>query len=383
MLTFNQEPQFLLPSTLRGIYETLAKLEEMLERSSSVGVVGMGGIGKTTLVKALYCSKSKNMAFEARSILFDVYKEKSIVVLQQQLLKDIANAGDYNDSSPPRDKEQGKALLQKFLPRRRVLIILDDVGNGSVGALIPEGLKLHSGSKIILTSRNWSTLENHVGEKLDMQFLSSSEAMEVFCLHAFKRPSCPVEDLHDITNDIVATCGGLPLSLEVVGSFLFKKQEQSMNYWKGALQRLKEAKSLDGGENDRLWKTLKISFDDLDESNQGKFLDVCFFCSSICLNYVTQEMAITIWGHEGNAYVDLQNLVDRHLVFINEKGFLSMHDQLLAMGRNILKTCNKFKFTRISDECDGLRYEVFIAHGFINFDLFGRACAFQLLIDLR
>ena len=373
MLTCNQELPFpSLLRNLRGIDETVASLEQLLEKSSSVGVVGMGGIGKTTLVKAFYRRKSKSVAFEAMSILFDV-KKKNIVDCQEQLLKDIAKV-----DKRPRDKEAGIALLTKFLSEKRVLIILDDVGNDSVGALIPEELKLHPGSKIILTSRNWSTLENHVGEKLGMQVLSSSEAMEVFCLHAFKQPSCPVKDLHDVTNDIVAACGRLPLSLEVVGSFLSKKQEQPIDYWKGVLMKLKDARSLDGGEDDMLWKTLKISFDDLDESNQGKFLDVvCFFCSSICSNYVTKKMAINIWGSKGDAFVDMKNLVDRHLVSINEKGFLSVHDQLLAMGRNILKTDSKFKFTRISDECDGLRYEVFFAHGLMDFDLlFGRAYAF-------
>ena len=355
MLTYNQELPFpSLLRNLRGIDETVAKLEQLLERSPSVGVVGMGGIGKTTLVKAFCHRKSKNVAFEAMSILFDV-KKKNIADCQQQLLKDIAKVDEC-----PRDKEAGIALLMKFLPEKRVLIILDDVGNDSVGALIPEELKLHPGSKIILTSCDWGTLENHVVEKLDMEHLSSLEAVEVFCLHAFRQPTCPVEDLHDVTNDIVAACDGLLLSLEVVGSFLSKKREQPIDYWKGVLTKLKDAQSLGGGEDDRLWKTLKISFDDLEESNQGKFLDiVCFFCSSVCSNYVTKKMAINIWGSEGGASIDMQNLVDRHLVSINEKGFLSVHDQLLAMGRNILKIDRKFKFTRISDECNGLRYEVF------------------------
>ena len=143
----------------------------------------------------------------------------------------------------------------------------------------------------------------------------------------------------------------------MVGSFLQMKQEKGIEFWEGVLGKLKNAQSLNGGADDKLFKTLKLSFDDLEESERGKFLDVvCYFCSGICSN-VTKDKALIIWGSV-ESHVELENLIDRHLVTINEQGFLSMHDQLLAMGRKILRT--EYKHTRISDECDGLKYEVLL-----------------------
>ena len=174
----------------------MSKLEQKLEKCSKVGVVGMGGIGKTTLVKAFYRKKT-TMNFEAKSILFDLYKSKDVLDCQRRLLQDIVKDGHYDD--PPRDIEEGKALLQKFLPEKRILIVLDDVGEDSIDYLIPEGVQLNKQSKVIVTSRNWSILENHVDEKLDMQLLGSSEAMELFCRCAFKKSFCPYEKIFSVS----------------------------------------------------------------------------------------------------------------------------------------------------------------------------------------
>lgn len=339
----------------------MTRLEQMLEKSSKVGVVGMGGIGKTTLVKEFYRQRGKD--FDASCILYDVYKEKDVLMLQRKLLQKIVTDGQYNDSNPPDDKEVGKVLLQSFLSKRRVLIVLDDVGEDSIDYLIPEGAQVHKDSKVILTYRGSFGLRRKVFEELEMQFLGSLEAKELFCMHAFKEKSCPNKTLENVTNDIVNTCGGLPLSLEVVGSYL--SEMQGHLFWSGVLSRLRKAESLDGSAEDKLWAKLKISFDALAPAEKGVFLDIaCYFCSESC-KYVAKDMALAIWGSVEDSSMVLKNLIDRHLISVNELGLFTVHDQLVALGRNILRTEPAYKHTRASDECEGLSFEVQLSHDFI------------------
>jgi hypothetical protein len=76
---------------------------------------------------------------------------------------------------------------------------------------------------------------------------------------------------HDIENiymEIIKACEGLPLSLEIVGCYLCDIHD--LEIWKDALCELK------GGqfESEMHWKTLQISYDDLNEEHQDMFLDI-------------------------------------------------------------------------------------------------------------
>jgi hypothetical protein len=76
---------------------------------------------------------------------------------------------------------------------------------------------------------------------------------------------------------IIEACGGLPLSLKVLGSFLCNNKK--LEIWEGALSTLEKGQSLTGGDdNEELWNVLKISYDHLDEQHKNMFLDIaCFF----------------------------------------------------------------------------------------------------------
>jgi hypothetical protein len=75
---------------------------------------------------------------------------------------------------------------------------------------------------------------------------------------------------------------GLPLSLIVMAGFLHTKWHleihKQFEIWKDVLQRLRNAKALDGGKNDKVWRSLWISYEDLQNVERNMFLDIaCFF----------------------------------------------------------------------------------------------------------
>jgi len=116
-----------------------------------------------------------------------------------------------------------------------------------------------------------------------------------------------------------------------MGGFLHKKKNQDMEtrlkIWRGALKKLQAGNNLDGGIEDILWKSLEISYKDLDQPEKDMFLDIaCYFGG------LKEIIALRIWDSDSST-LELQNLKDRSLVKVKEDGNLSIHDQLRDMGR--------------------------------------------------
>jgi len=77
--------------------------------------------------------------------------------------------------------------------------------------------------------------------------------------------------------EIIKACGGLPLSLEILGCYL--QNIYDLEIWKDALRELKGGRHITGGsDNEMLWKKLQISFNHLFKTDRDMFLDIaCFF----------------------------------------------------------------------------------------------------------
>jgi hypothetical protein len=111
--------------------------------------------------------------------------------------------------------------------------------------------------------------------------------------------------------DIIKACGGLPLSLEVLGCYLCDIHD--LEIWKGALHELKGGRNLIGSsDNEMLWKTLRISYDHLIKTHQNMFLDIaCFF-----VGFKKSTFCRVYWNRDdsSNLMFILQNLKDRSLI---------------------------------------------------------------------
>jgi hypothetical protein len=101
-------------------------------------------------------------------------------------------------------------------------------------------------------------------------------------------------------------------------------------------------------ENDKLWGRLSISYIDLAYEEQQMFLDIACFFSEYNSKFetgVTIKKALQIWNvpSQYSSMSSLQNLMDRSLVKVNDKGNLVMHDQLRDMGRQIVKEASSYE----------------------------------------
>ncbi|VVA19803.1 Hypothetical predicted protein [Prunus dulcis] len=289
-----------------------------------IGIWGMGGIGKTTLAKAIY--NEFEGSFEGRSFLENVREvianqPMGLVRLQKQLLNDILKSEGIKVDSVLK----GIEMIKNRLGCKRALVIIDDADDlQQLKAIAGARDWFGPGSRIVITTRDKHLLEQiRVDSTYMAQAMDEKEALEFFSWHAFER-RYPDQEYLDLSKRVIRYCQGLPLALRVVGSFLIKR---SIAEWESQLEKLR--KSPDGN----IHKILRISFDGLpDDTTRKIFLDIsCFFIGDD-KDYVTKILD----GCGFYATIGISVLIERCLVTVSERKELMMHDLLRDMGREIV-----------------------------------------------
>ncbi|KAM5569700.1 hypothetical protein ABKV19_016951 [Rosa sericea] len=288
-----------------------------------VGIWGMGGIGKTTVAKAIYNKFYHD--FDSKSFLADVREtakdSNGKTTLQERLLSDILRPTKIVVD----DVSRGVNVIKERLGSKKVLVIVDDVDDvDQLNALAIHRDSFGQGSRIIITTRDRHLLELLEVDTIHLtQKMNEEEALELFTCHAFQN-RCPNEDYTELLRRVVSYCGGLPLALEVLGSFLSKR---SIGEWKSTLKKLKKLPHV------KIQSKLRISFDSLDEFQRNIFLHICCFFIGMDKNYVIQILE----GCGLFAEIEFSVLLQRCLVTVNEKNKLMMHDLLRDMGREVVR----------------------------------------------
>ncbi|KAL7175640.1 hypothetical protein ACSBR2_029271 [Camellia fascicularis] len=201
-----------------------------------IGIYGLGGIGKTTIAKAVY-----NLIFhkfEGSCFLANVREFagqfNSLVQLQEQLLFELLGIKNLKIDSVDR----GMNLIKERLYSKRVLTVLDDLDQLSqLNSLAGHHDWFGLGSRIIITTRDEHLLTGlKVDERYMPEELNHTESLQAFNWHAFRETN-PLENFAKLANDIVSYAGGLPLTLEILGSYLFGR---NILEWKSPLDELQQ-----------------------------------------------------------------------------------------------------------------------------------------------
>jgi hypothetical protein len=315
-----------------GLKETSKKLIETLNQmEKDVGVlslVGMGGIGKTTLAKEIYRHFENNDMFDKKSILMDV-KGSAILDLQKQLAhdlfkEDVRSVGKFNECF-------------NRIRDRKVLIVIDDVDKRrQFDELIPDINKLGLGSRIIITSRESNVVNNIMKNgnckcsRHDMAVLSTPNSRHLFNWHAFHSIDA-IDGFKELAEKVADACCGLPLALEVIGCFLFDKREEHdlESTWPETIKTLLT-------EHEDIFQKLMISYNGLSLEARMMFLDIACFMIGQREHIAMQIFEACKSDYKGPA-TSFSSLKDKCLLKLDENKQIIMHDLLRDMGRQVVK----------------------------------------------
>ncbi|XP_058071110.1 probable disease resistance protein At4g27220 [Magnolia sinica] len=278
----------------RAAMDTLEQILELLEdkQVGKIGIWGMGGVGKTTIVKnlnnKLECSSSAH-AFDV-IIWVTVSKDSNMKRVQSQVAKRL------NVRMRKGEIAQELAIrLFAELKGKKFLLILDDIWEkidlDELG--IPHG-EGHKGFKIILTTRSLDVCR---GTKMDkdirVEVLSDEEAWTLFCQNAGDMTD--LDRVGDLTRAVARECSGLPLVIITVGRAMRGKPR--IDLWKHALEELRSSVPDIRGIEKEVLSPLKWSYDSL----QGKNIKPCFlYCSLFPEDYsIEASKLVQYWIAEG------------------------------------------------------------------------------------
>ncbi|XP_077215883.1 putative disease resistance protein RGA3 [Tasmannia lanceolata] len=272
-------------------------LDEFASSSSSsskdisvIPIVGIGGLGKTTLAQFIYNDKRVGDHFPVQGWVC-VSDDFDIRGLTKAIMESVTKKPcDLNEIDPL------QVSLKEELSGKRFLLVLDDVWNENHSDWDRLQSPLSSGangSRIIITTRS-SEVSRIMGTipAYNLGCLDEDDSWSLFTRRAFIVGSSDVPpNLVAIGKKIVKKCNGLPLAIEALGGLL--RSNTNENKWKNILES--EMWEISKMRNDII-PLLKFSYDHLPAC-----LKQCFvYCSLFPKDYeFEKDTLIQCWIAEG------------------------------------------------------------------------------------
>ncbi|XP_019079036.2 putative disease resistance RPP13-like protein 1 isoform X3 [Vitis vinifera] len=211
---------------IQEIVEYLLSHNASGNKISVIALVGMGGIGKTTLAKLVYNDRRVVECFDLKAWVC-VSDEFDPVRITKTILKAIDSGASekYSDDS---DLNLLQLKVKERLSKKKFLLVLDDVWNENYNnwdmLQTPFTVGLN-GSKIIVTTRSDKVASvmrsvhiHHLGQ------LSFEDCWSLFAKHAFENGDSSLHpELEEIGKGIVKKCKGLPLAAKTLGGALYSE----------------------------------------------------------------------------------------------------------------------------------------------------------------
>nr|XP_034925346.1 LOW QUALITY PROTEIN: probable disease resistance protein At4g27220 [Populus alba] len=296
-----------------------------------IGLYGMGGVGKTTLVKEVGRG-AKELQLVDEVLIVTVSQNPNVTDMQDQMAVILGLHFDGKSG-----KERAGRLWQR-LQGKKVLIILDDAWKDidlkEVG--IPFG-DAHRGCKTLLTTRLEHICSSmKCQQKVLLRVLSENEAWALFKINAGLRDED--SDLNRVAKEVARECKGLPIALVTVGRAL---RDKSAVEWEVAFDQLKKSQFLDMEQLDEqknAYACLKLSYDYLKhEKTKLCFLLCCLFpedynipiedLTRYAVGYGLHQDVESIEDARKRVYVAIKNLKACCMLLGTEtEEYVKMHD---------------------------------------------------------
>ncbi|KVI04289.1 putative late blight resistance protein homolog R1A-10 [Cynara cardunculus var. scolymus] len=302
------------------------KLVEDTKQLDVLSIVGMGGLGKTTLATKLFNDRFIVYHFHVRAwaTVSQTYIKRDFLI---QILTSIGVQHDLEEANDSKLREK----LHKHLMGRRYLIVIDDIWSSEAW----DDLKLffpheNTGSRILLTSR-LNEVALHAkphGFVHSLPYLTEAQSWELLCQKVFHGDECPGW-LIKPGMQIARKCQGLPLSVVVMAGILAKETTRSY-LWENIACSV--GSYILSDQELGCLETLALSYHHLPHHLRECFLYLGGFPEDFRIN---AKRLTWLWVAEGfieedgnrsaeeTASTYLMDLVDRSLVIVAERKFNS------------------------------------------------------------
>ena len=245
-------------STFNQIMEALRN-----EDMRMIGVWGMGGVGKTTLVKQVAQQAEEDKLFHKVVMVLHISQTPNIAEIQEKIARMLGLKFEVKEDRAGR-------LRQRLKREEKILVILDDIwGKLELGEIGIPYRDDHKGCKVLLTSREHQVLSKDMRtqKEFHLQHLSEDEAWNLFKKTAGDSVERP--ELRPIAVDVAKKCDGLPVAIVTIANAL---RGESVHVWENALEELRRSAPTNiRGVSKDVYSCLELSYNHL-ESDEVKSL---------------------------------------------------------------------------------------------------------------
>ena len=262
------------------------------DKVRTIGLYGMGGVGKTTLLKRI------NNEFLETSFEFDIViwvvvsKPASVEKIQEMVLRQC----DAPDNRWKGRSEDEKAKeIYNILKTRKFILLLDDIWEQLNLLKIGFPLNDQNMSKVIFTTRFLNVCEAMGAESIKVECLKFKDAFALFQSNVGEATFNSHPRIPKLAKIVVEECKGLPLALMIAGGAM--KGKKTPQEWQKNIELLQSYPSkVPGMEND-LFRVLALSYDNLSKPN----VKSCFlYCSMFPEDWeISCKQLIELWIGEG------------------------------------------------------------------------------------
>ncbi|XP_010911044.1 probable disease resistance protein At5g63020 [Elaeis guineensis] len=331
--------------------------------NDSMGIIairGMGGVGKTTLLREV---NNSFLPGSERSSEFDhvIWTVASRECTLEKLREGIAeNLG----LKLKKYRQPPNTVLFEKLKSKNFLLLLDDMWRGfeleDVGIPRPGTGGNQYKRKVILTTRLLDVCRKMSADvEIEMNCLGQPEALDLFKFHVGEQTFSSHPDIIDLAGVVAEECRGLPLALKTIGSAM--RHQREPKHWRHAIELLKDSKHAEiqemeilpeEGEERDMFRILKLSYDNLrDDMTRQCFLSCCLWPEDYLiekaeliecwmgLGLIDESNGNLLWGRDHIRILEEVCLLEPSA----DKERVRMHDVIRDLALWIASDCGRKK----------------------------------------
>ncbi|KAG6530654.1 probable disease resistance protein At5g43740 [Zingiber officinale] len=340
------EPTLMLPISHRSPVGIESDVEDIVgyvdgREGNIIGIYGMGGIGKTTMLKSIQRHYYNQRIFDC-VIWVVASKDCQLGRLQMDIAKSLglSTLQESDDERTCGDK------LFRFLEDRNCLLLLDDIWEhvdlqllGMAHSATERGQQQKPRKIVVFTTRSETVCAQMKAEKkIKVKCLDSDQAWQLFEQNSDGDVLCSDAGIKFVAEKLTKECGGLPLALVTVARAMSGKR--SWEAWKEALHQIRDKHEWTtiGLSEDSLvmYKAFKLSYDSLENDSIRKCLLCCVLWPE---DYEINKLSDLIPCWIGCGIIHEFNVINESF----DKGYSCLE---ALMAASLLEQCSSMDYYR-------------------------------------